>query len=161
MIRRPPRSTLFPYTTLFRSSEWPPAIRPRQTSPRRVRQQREAPTPRSRWRRRCLDAFPAYRLEYSMVGAGVPAPPSPLAKMRFRRPSFELPSGTVLRGSRCYVASSFRLPVARCPTAQLRPEANPGGSSQASCTHLRIFFFTYKVYISIIYLHAFNGIILP
>src|SRR5438477_457327 len=24
MIRRPPRSTLFPYTTLFRSSSWPP-----------------------------------------------------------------------------------------------------------------------------------------
>src|SRR3712207_7784083 len=24
MIRRPPRSTLFPYTTLFRSSEWLP-----------------------------------------------------------------------------------------------------------------------------------------
>src|SRR3712207_7923122 len=23
MIRRPPRSTLFPYTTLFRSAEWP------------------------------------------------------------------------------------------------------------------------------------------
>src|SRR3712207_7366936 len=23
MIRRPPRSTLFPYTTLFRSSRWP------------------------------------------------------------------------------------------------------------------------------------------
>src|SRR5258706_7927258 len=23
MIRRPPRSTLFPYTTLFRSSSWP------------------------------------------------------------------------------------------------------------------------------------------
>src|SRR5256885_11340959 len=23
MIRRPPRSTLFPYTTLFRSPEWP------------------------------------------------------------------------------------------------------------------------------------------
>src|SRR2546422_7765265 len=23
MIRRPPRSTLFPYTTLFRSEEWP------------------------------------------------------------------------------------------------------------------------------------------
>src|SRR5690606_41981690 len=30
MIRRPPRSTLFPYTTLFRSSRWPSAgvIRP-------------------------------------------------------------------------------------------------------------------------------------
>src|SRR3990170_6862174 len=25
MIRRPPRSTLFPYTTLFRSVEWPSA----------------------------------------------------------------------------------------------------------------------------------------
>src|ERR1022692_1723625 len=24
MIRRPPRSTLFPYTTLFRSMPWPP-----------------------------------------------------------------------------------------------------------------------------------------
>src|SRR2546425_6711957 len=24
MIRRPPRSTLFPYTTLFRSPRWPP-----------------------------------------------------------------------------------------------------------------------------------------
>src|SRR6266536_5875319 len=24
MIRRPPRSTLFPYTTLFRSRRWPP-----------------------------------------------------------------------------------------------------------------------------------------
>src|SRR5215510_6926005 len=26
MIRRPPRSTLFPYTTLFRSRSWPSAI---------------------------------------------------------------------------------------------------------------------------------------
>src|SRR5258707_9832472 len=26
MIRRPPRSTLFPYTTLFRSREWEPDI---------------------------------------------------------------------------------------------------------------------------------------
>src|SRR5579863_10603349 len=27
MIRRPPRSTLFPYTTLFRSGLWPPGIK--------------------------------------------------------------------------------------------------------------------------------------
>src|SRR2546430_15087853 len=27
MIRRPPRSTLFPYTTLFRSHVWPPGTR--------------------------------------------------------------------------------------------------------------------------------------
>src|SRR5260221_8902062 len=26
MIRRPPRSTLFPYTTLFRSSSWPASL---------------------------------------------------------------------------------------------------------------------------------------
>src|SRR3712207_8360659 len=26
MIRRPPRSTLFPYTTLFRSTSWPPGV---------------------------------------------------------------------------------------------------------------------------------------
>src|SRR2546430_6040319 len=26
MIRRPPRSTLFPYTTLFRSAPWPESI---------------------------------------------------------------------------------------------------------------------------------------
>src|SRR3712207_6900364 len=26
MIRRPPRSTLFPYTTLFRSDSWPPDL---------------------------------------------------------------------------------------------------------------------------------------
>src|SRR5215216_811533 len=37
MIRRPPRSTLFPYTTLFRSSPRPAAKRPRprRPSPRR------------------------------------------------------------------------------------------------------------------------------
>src|SRR6266571_484485 len=29
MIRRPPRSTLFPYTTLFRSPGWPPCARGR------------------------------------------------------------------------------------------------------------------------------------
>src|ERR1041385_8605661 len=27
MIRRPPRSTLFPYTTLFRSLTWPSSVR--------------------------------------------------------------------------------------------------------------------------------------
>src|SRR2546430_11184667 len=28
MIRRPPRSTLFPYTTLFRSAEWRDGVSP-------------------------------------------------------------------------------------------------------------------------------------
>src|SRR2546423_10901685 len=43
MIRRPPRSTLFPYTTLFRSLGLP---RPRTTEARRARQR-----PRARGRR--------------------------------------------------------------------------------------------------------------
>src|SRR2546430_10352458 len=37
MIRRPPRSTLFPYTTLFRSVDWI-AIRPGHALPRGERQ---------------------------------------------------------------------------------------------------------------------------
>src|SRR5256885_12816786 len=35
MIRRPPRSTLFPYTTLFRSPLWPHYV---PAAPRRVKQ---------------------------------------------------------------------------------------------------------------------------
>src|SRR5690348_17737444 len=46
MIRRPPRSTLFPYTTLFRSRQWPrtrrPGAPPRKGAPTRTR------TPRCR-----------------------------------------------------------------------------------------------------------------
>src|SRR2546428_4981659 len=42
MIRRPPRSTLFPYTTLFRSSSFPRARSP----PRRPLEPRRG---RSRW----------------------------------------------------------------------------------------------------------------
>src|SRR5688572_29564198 len=48
MIRRPPRSTLFPYTTLFRSSLLPksrPCLRTRPADPRRVR----PPTGRAVW----------------------------------------------------------------------------------------------------------------
>src|SRR6476660_10445434 len=43
MIRRPPRCTLFPYTTLFRSSSWPPSspgpptTAPSGSTPRRSR----------------------------------------------------------------------------------------------------------------------------
>src|SRR2546426_3597802 len=36
MIRRPPRSTLFPYTTLFRSSDGPPIISRREALSRSV-----------------------------------------------------------------------------------------------------------------------------
>src|SRR5438477_2882296 len=43
IIRRPPRSTLFPYTTLFRSAPWrscPPPPSPGAASPRRCRRPR-------------------------------------------------------------------------------------------------------------------------
>src|SRR2546430_8634362 len=46
MIRRPPRSTLFPYTTLFRSGRSPPGsdgVRPRSRRPWR------GPRTRTRW----------------------------------------------------------------------------------------------------------------
>src|SRR5256885_4962027 len=36
MIRRPPRSTLFPYTTLFRSHECPAALRQDRREPDRI-----------------------------------------------------------------------------------------------------------------------------
>src|SRR5438132_2932180 len=46
MIRRPPRSTLFPYTTLFRSRRWSAArARCREPAPAPVRM--EAPSSRS------------------------------------------------------------------------------------------------------------------
>src|SRR5258708_13011704 len=49
MIRRPPRSTLFPYTTLFRSAPIPPE-RSRCTTCRHSACWRCAcPSPRSRW----------------------------------------------------------------------------------------------------------------
>src|SRR3712207_8211862 len=54
MIRRPPRSTLFPYTTLFRSpapAPPPPRSSPRAALSRRARRGRIAGPPRSgRWR---------------------------------------------------------------------------------------------------------------
>src|SRR5687768_17978261 len=43
MIRRPPRSTLFPYTTLFRSSVLQPLRRPRVRLFRRLAEQRLIP----------------------------------------------------------------------------------------------------------------------
>src|SRR2546425_1827768 len=55
MIRRPPRSTLFPYTTLFRSAARPPGTR-HPMGPRRRPETRSAPCgvppDRCAWRRR-------------------------------------------------------------------------------------------------------------
>src|SRR5687768_18093214 len=45
MIRRPPRSTLFPYTTLFRSTTVASARRPRSSRRRSPRTTRSVPKP--------------------------------------------------------------------------------------------------------------------
>src|SRR2546427_6760589 len=42
MIRRPPRSTLFPYTTLFRSQVWAPAVVGEDAVSQRVKLLRQA-----------------------------------------------------------------------------------------------------------------------
>src|SRR2546422_7402630 len=51
MIRRPPRSTLFPYTTLFRSKAWVPidGTYDLGSGPRMTMHQQEAAYPLSRW----------------------------------------------------------------------------------------------------------------
>src|SRR3712207_7357188 len=43
MIRRPPRSTLFPYTTLFRSTSTPCAVRNGKTTFARISATRDSP----------------------------------------------------------------------------------------------------------------------
>src|SRR3712207_8865114 len=48
MIRRPPRSTLFPYTTLFRSRPAPLSPDPPQRPPARARRRAAAPSGGSR-----------------------------------------------------------------------------------------------------------------
>src|SRR5438034_2419048 len=64
MIRRPPRSTLFPYTTLFRSRGPPPSRRGREHHPRRSRQ-----------------ALSARRL----AGGRFPSPPPPVRDRKSTR----------------------------------------------------------------------------
>src|SRR5256884_3094570 len=57
MIRRPPRSTLFPYTTLFRSSG--PLKRWKSSHTRKPRKSRTSPAPRKKkfWRLSKLHGF--------------------------------------------------------------------------------------------------------
>src|SRR3712207_7485492 len=52
MIRRPPRSTLFPYTTLFRS-RWPSSTASPTASERRSARAPSSPPPAGTWRPAC------------------------------------------------------------------------------------------------------------
>src|SRR5256885_7571884 len=62
MIRRPPRSTLFPYTTLFRSLRRSPRSRARCLPPRKSTPARHTPAPR---RRQCRN-FPGATAEQKL-----------------------------------------------------------------------------------------------
>src|SRR2546422_10766009 len=81
MIRRPPRSTLFPYTTLFRSLQLPAAIT--------VLCHRSRPTPR--WHARLRDLHPGS----ARLSQRTSKPRSPTAP-RGVAPSFPLPGNPVL-----------------------------------------------------------------
>src|SRR2546430_12853810 len=66
MIRRPPRSTLFPYTTLFRSNPWWPVGSATRTGRRKRGVKHRQPVPDTDRRRRChgardLEAHPRAR----------------------------------------------------------------------------------------------------
>src|SRR2546426_7491576 len=79
MIRRPPRSTLFPYTTLFRSRIARNGRRPARTCP--------APGPRRRW----IGAV-ASRNARRADGSGVPAHRRPPRRRRSEEHTSELQS---------------------------------------------------------------------
>src|SRR3712207_8197015 len=72
MIRRPPRSTLFPYTTLFRSSSKPPMC---WLPPRRSEPSRHPPAPKRRqrpWNRMPLHRGPSpQRSQEGQLGSAV------------------------------------------------------------------------------------------
>src|SRR2546422_10140386 len=78
MIRRPPRSTLFPYTTLFRSSSAPR----HRTAPA----SRRTPWPwtTSRWTRGCRTRCGGYRETDRTAGAAPAAPARPVPRVRLR-----------------------------------------------------------------------------
>src|SRR3712207_8728750 len=80
MIRRPPRSTLFPYTTLFRSRGWSAACRRRTPGAVRPVARSARPPPRRRGRRppaaRRPGASSPHQLDVDHVGS----PATPLSE---------------------------------------------------------------------------------
>src|SRR3989441_7749234 len=107
MIRRPPRSTLFPYTTLFRSPHSSPASRGtarRRSSACRTRRSRAAttgslarargtpPSCRRRWRSHCAaprarSRLPPSRMPPRRGSPAIAAWPSPVPLRAARRPT--------------------------------------------------------------------------
>src|SRR3712207_9527215 len=94
MIRRPPRSTLFPYTTLFRSAG---AVRPGRDAARRRRPRpAHAPPAVARAETRAGDARPRGVLAVELLrraeGPARPVPEASLARRRSEEHTSELQS---------------------------------------------------------------------
>src|SRR2546430_6035543 len=85
MIRRPPRSTLFPYTTLFRSKESTTFEPLRRSSPERYRAMRSTKTTKMGWRGRSLVRFSSPEASSTMC-------PSPTCLSRSEEHTSELQS---------------------------------------------------------------------
>src|SRR5438477_7159428 len=92
MVRRPPRSTLFPYTTLFRS--------PRSAAPGR----RSAATgSRRRWRPRSEEHTSELQSHVNLVCRLL------LEKKKHRRPRYETIEDEVSGSRQCFPFASFAL----------------------------------------------------
>src|SRR3989449_7723754 len=114
MIRRPPRSTLFPYTTLFRSDPLQLALKAGAPDLRDQTLEHQTPNDTARGRR-CSRAPPRARdNESSALGAPAPARASPT----HRAPVPRRPGGSASGGAP-------RLPAGRTPPGPRAPAAPP------------------------------------
>src|SRR2546425_11974650 len=109
MIRRPPRSTLFPYTTLFRSREEP------------------AGTARASVQ---LIALPQGSVAPALArpGAAVTAPPGVPVRMASPFATQALARASVAGGA----GATAQIPPAQLPTAQLHGMVLPGATWRAA-----------------------------
>src|SRR5205809_8010220 len=106
MIRRPPRSTLFPYTTLFRSRALQPVLHEHRTTPDHRRRNRIL-------LRTHIHHLTPFAAEHTGTSAQ-PVPAAPLSPSSSPRRSWSAPSCPPVSGSArrvCQINGSVALPV--------------------------------------------------
>src|SRR5260370_7231769 len=82
MIRRPPRSPLFPYATLFRSASQQPPVRTQRHAPHRTGvalQRGQHPTTTRLQTRHTSISYPVFRLPHNSITPPTPCLPQPHA----------------------------------------------------------------------------------
>src|SRR3989449_7562804 len=124
MIRRPPRSTLFPYTTLFRSQPLLPwRLR------LRVAQRPAVPRGAERVERRATALAPAPRLRRDpAVPAGVHAGPAPAPLHAVRDPRADSRRGRPRHHIVGAVESPQRVPAGRAASQARQPACRAAGA---------------------------------